>query len=34
MPKFRVVERDYTLLYERMVSLGPGVEQNGVLRTG
>jgi nitrate reductase alpha subunit len=30
MPKFRVVERDYTLLYERMVTLGPGVEENGV----
>ncbi|HUH98512.1 MAG TPA: nitrate reductase subunit alpha [Anaerolineales bacterium] len=30
MPKFRVVERDYTLLYERMVTLGPGVAENGV----
>lgn len=34
MPKFRVVERDYTLLYERMVSLGPGVEENGVAAHG
>ncbi len=30
MPKFRVVERDYTQLYERMITLGPGVEENGV----
>ena len=30
MPKFRVVERDYVQLYERMVSLGPGIEENGV----
>ncbi|MEW5870641.1 MAG: nitrate reductase subunit alpha [Chloroflexota bacterium] len=30
MPKFRVVERDYVNLYERMVSLGRGVEKNGV----
>lgn len=30
MPKFRVVERDYTKLYEKMVTLGPGVEKNGV----
>lgn len=30
MPKFRVVERDYTLLYEKMVTLGPAVEKNGV----
>ena len=34
MPKFRVVERDYTLLYERMVSLGSGVEENGVAAHG
>jgi nitrate reductase alpha subunit len=34
MPKFRVVERDYTLLYERMVTLGPGVEENGVAAHG
>jgi len=30
MPKFRVVERDYTQLYEQMVTLGPAVEENGV----
>ncbi|WP_243095351.1 nitrate reductase subunit alpha [Thermus thalpophilus] len=30
MPKFRVVERDYTQLYEKMVTLGPAVEKNGV----
>ncbi len=30
MPKFRIVERDYVNLYERMVSLGRGVEKNGV----
>ncbi len=30
MPKFRVIERDYTQLYQQMVSLGPGVEENGV----
>ncbi len=30
MPKFRVVERDYTQIYERMITLGPGVEENGV----
>ena len=30
MPKFRVVERDYKNLYEKMVSLGRGVEKNGV----
>ena len=34
MPKFRVVERDYTLIYERMVTLGPGVEENGVAAHG
>ncbi len=34
MPKFRIVERDYTLLYERMVSLGPGVEESGVAAHG
>ncbi len=34
MPKFRVVERDYVNLYERMVSLGKGVEQNGVSAHG
>lgn len=30
MPKFRVVERDYSKLYEKMVTLGPVVEHNGV----
>jgi len=30
MPKFRVVERDYTQLYEQMVTLGPAVEEQGV----
>ncbi len=34
MPKFRVVERDYVNLYERMVSLGRGVEENGVSAHG
>ena len=34
MPKFRVVKRDYTRLYERMVSMGPGVEKNGVAAHG
>ena len=30
MPKFRVIERDYVNLYEHMISLGAGVEKNGV----
>jgi nitrate reductase alpha subunit len=30
MPKFKIVERDYVNLYERMISLGRGVEKNGV----
>ncbi|MBU2604050.1 MAG: nitrate reductase subunit alpha [Actinobacteria bacterium] len=34
MPKFRVVDRDYVNLYERMVSLGSAVEQNGVAAHG
>ena len=34
MPKFRVIERDYVNLYERMVSLGAGIEQNGVSAHG
>ncbi|MCZ7662536.1 MAG: nitrate reductase subunit alpha [Thermoleophilia bacterium] len=34
MPKFRVVERDFVNLYERMVSLGRGVERNGVAAHG
>ncbi|MCL5942171.1 MAG: molybdopterin-dependent oxidoreductase, partial [Actinobacteria bacterium] len=34
MPKFRVVERDYVHLHERMISLGRGVEKNGVSAHG
>jgi len=34
MPKFRVIERDYVSLYEHMVSLGRGIEQNGVAAHG
>jgi nitrate reductase alpha subunit len=34
MPKFRVLERDYTLLYEQMVSLGRSIEENGVAMHG
>ena len=34
MPKFRIVERDYVHLYERMVALGRGVEKNGVFAHG
>jgi nitrate reductase alpha subunit len=34
MPKFRVIERDYVNLYERMVSLGGGAEKNGVSAHG
>ena len=34
MPKFRIVERDYVRLYERMISLGRGVEKNGVAAHG
>jgi nitrate reductase alpha subunit len=34
MPKFRVVERDYTALYDRMLTLGPGVEENGIAAHG
>ncbi len=34
MPKFRIVERDYTLLYDHMVTLGPAVEENGVAAHG
>jgi len=30
MPKFRVVQRDYTRVYERMVSLGRAVAKNGI----
>jgi nitrate reductase alpha subunit len=34
MPKFKIVRRDYTSLYERMVSLGRGVRDNGVAAHG
>jgi nitrate reductase alpha subunit len=34
MPKFRVVERDYANLYEQMISLGRGIEKNGVSAHG
>jgi nitrate reductase / nitrite oxidoreductase, alpha subunit len=34
MPKFRIIERDYVHLYERMISLGRGVEKNGVAAHG
>ncbi len=34
MPKFRMVTRDYTNLYEQMVSLGAGVATNGVAAHG
>lgn len=34
MPKFRVVERDYANLYEHMISLGRGIEKNGVSAHG
>ncbi|MGI9610532.1 MAG: nitrate reductase subunit alpha, partial [Acidimicrobiia bacterium] len=30
MPKFKLLKRDYTKLYERMTSLGEGVRKNGV----
>jgi nitrate reductase alpha subunit len=34
MPKFKIVRRDYTRIYERMVSLGRGVRDNGVAAHG
>jgi len=34
MPKFRVVERDYVHLYDRYVTLGRGIEKNGVFAHG
>ncbi len=34
MPKFRLVERDYAGLYERMVNLGRAIEKNGVSAHG
>ncbi len=30
MPKFRIVERQYPLVYEKMISLGNAIEKNGV----
>lgn len=34
MPKFRIVERDYVHLYDQMITLGRGVEKNGVFAHG
>jgi len=34
MPKFKVVKRDYTKLYDQMISLGEGVRKNGVAAHG
>ncbi len=34
MPKFAIVKRNYSELYERMTSLGPGVRANGVAAHG
>jgi len=34
MPKFRVIERDYPNLYKQMISLGHGLEKNGVSAHG
>ncbi len=34
MPKFKLIERDYTKLYDRMTSLGEGVRNNGVAAHG
>lgn len=34
MPKFRVVTRDYTRLYDQLVSLGPEIETKGVSAHG
>jgi nitrate reductase alpha subunit len=34
MPKFRVIERDYTAIYDKMVTLGDGIEKNGVAAHG
>lgn len=34
MPKFNIVRRDYSKLYEHMTSLGPGVRNNGVAAHG
>lgn len=34
MPKFRVVTRHYSKLYEQLITLGTGVEENGVIMHG
>jgi len=34
MPHLRVVERDYTRLYQRFISLGPRLRQNGISGNG
>ncbi|MEJ2707570.1 MAG: nitrate reductase subunit alpha [Anaerolineales bacterium] len=34
MPKFRLIERDYPNLYKQMISLGHGLEKNGVSAHG
>jgi nitrate reductase alpha subunit len=34
MPKFRVLERDYTQIYEKMITLGDAIEKNGVAAHG
>ncbi len=34
MPKFKLLKRDYTQLYEQMTSLGEGVRKNGVAAHG
>ncbi len=34
MPKFKVVERDYSKLYDKMTSLGTGMRDNGVSAHG
>jgi nitrate reductase alpha subunit len=34
MPRFKLVERDYTKIYEKMISLGEGVRKNGVAAHG
>ncbi|OJX38223.1 MAG: nitrate reductase subunit alpha [Chloroflexi bacterium 44-23] len=34
MPKFRVVTRDYTRLYDQMITLGPELEQRGISAHG
>ncbi len=34
MPHLRVVERDYANLYNRFISLGPGIRDNGLSAHG